>query len=269
MSSSNNEENLKWKLQEGTLTMFIAEVVGTGILIFIGCMGCIGTMGPHPPPPMQMAFTFGFTVNLLIMMIGHISGAHLNPAVTIGAAIVGLKTIPTSAVYILAQFIGATAGYGLLKVITPTHLFNDGIDNSTVPLCVTVVHKDLTIIQAILIETFCTGIILCTACATWDERCAHTTDSTALRFGFSVAGISFAASPYTGCSMNPARTFGPAFWNGTWDNQWVYWVGPTLGALLGTYVYQIFFNEPKKKRYTNHIELVEVQSDQKEDVKET
>lgn len=49
----------------------------------------------------------------------------------------------------------------------------------------------------------------------------------------------------------------------------VYWVGPILGALLGTYVYQIFFNEPKKKRYTNHIELVEVQSDQKENVNET
>lgn len=54
-------------MQKGTATMFTAEVVGTAILIFIGCMGCIGTMGPYPPPPLQMALTFGLTVNLIIM----------------------------------------------------------------------------------------------------------------------------------------------------------------------------------------------------------
>lgn len=57
-----------WKIQKGTFTMFMAEVVGTASLIFIGCMGCIGTMGPAPPPPMQTAFTFGLTVNLIIMV---------------------------------------------------------------------------------------------------------------------------------------------------------------------------------------------------------
>ncbi|EFN78638.1 Aquaporin AQPcic [Harpegnathos saltator] len=169
-----------WDLQEGTMTMFAAEIVGTGILIFIGCMGCIGTMGPEPPPPMQTALTFGLTVNLIIMMLGHVSGAHLNPAVTIGAIIVGLKTIPTAIIYILGQFVGATVGYGLLKTITPAELFSNGDLNSTVGLCVTVVHPGINSIQAVLIE-----------------------------------------SPYTGCSMNPARTFGPAFWNNAWKDQWV------------------------------------------------
>lgn len=61
----------------------------------------------------------------------------------------------------------------------------------------TVIHPDVTKIQAILIEALCTGIILCTACATWDPRCAHTTDSTAMRFGLAVAGISFAAVSYS------------------------------------------------------------------------
>lgn len=49
--------------------MFIGEVIGTGVLIFIGCMGCLGTLGPSPPPPMQMGLTFGLTVNLIIMVI--------------------------------------------------------------------------------------------------------------------------------------------------------------------------------------------------------
>ncbi|EFN67363.1 Aquaporin AQPAe.a [Camponotus floridanus] len=228
--------------------MFAAEIVGTGILLFIGCMGCIGTMGPAPPPPLQTALTFGLTVNLIIMMLGHVSGAHLNPAVTIGAVIVGLKSIPTGAIYILGQFIGAIVGYGLLKIITPAELFNDGNANSTIGLCVTVVHPGINSVQAILIEVFCTSCILCAACATWDPRCAHTTDSTALRFGLAVAAISFAASPYTGCSMNPARTFGPALWNSAWKDQWIYWLGPTLGALLGSYAYQILFAERQLSR---------------------
>lgn len=255
-----NSENKLWTVQKGTTTMFIAETVGTAILLFVGCMGCIGTMAISPPPPFQMALTFGLTVNLIIMMLGHVSGAHLNPAVTIGAVIVGLKTIPTGALYIVAQFLGATIGYGLLMMITPTELFADGYSNSPAGLCVTVVHPGISTVQAILIEIFCTSFILCAACATWDPRCAHTTDSTALRFGFSVAAISFAASPYTGCSMNPARTFGPAFWNSDWTNQWIYWFGPTVGALLGTYAYQLLFLEKKPKEIEGNYSEADTQS---------
>ncbi|XP_067214234.1 aquaporin AQPAe.a-like isoform X3 [Linepithema humile] len=236
-----------WKMQKNTMTMFAAEIVGTGVLVFFGCMGCIGAMGPAPPPPLQTALTFGLTVNLIIMMLGHVSGAHVNPAVTIGAVIIGLKSIPTGVIYILGQFIGATIGYGILKMITPAELFNDGNLNSTAGVCVTVVHPGISSLQGVLIEVFCTSCLLCAACATWDSRCAHTTDSTALKFGLSVATISFAASPYTGCSMNPARSFGPAIWNSAWKDQWIYWLGPIMGALLGTYAYQVLFAEKQPK----------------------
>ncbi|KZC04301.1 Aquaporin-4 [Dufourea novaeangliae] len=240
--------------------MFIGEVVGTGILLFVGCMGGIGSMGATPPPPLQTSMAFGMTVNLLIMMLGHVSGAHLNPAVTIGAVIVGLKSIPTGIVYVLGQFIGATIGYGMLMMITPPELFHDGNPNSTSGFCVTVVHEGVSISQAVLIEILCTSFILCAACATWDPRCAHTTDSTALRFGFSVVGISLAAAPYTGCSMNPARTFAPALFNGYWKNQWIYWIGPTLGALLGTYTYQLLFAPKDEISLNEKRNLMEMQA---------
>ncbi|XP_024944777.1 aquaporin AQPAe.a isoform X2 [Cephus cinctus] len=247
-------------MQKGTLTMFLAEVVGTAVLIFLGCMGSVGTLALEPPKPLQTALTFGLTVNLIIMMLGHVSGAHLNPAVTIGAVIVGVKTVPTGIIYIIGQFIGATLGYGTLKMVTPDELLNDGL-NSTTSFCVTAVHPGISVMQGILIEVLCTAIILCTACATWDPRCAHTTDSTALRFGFSVAGISFAAAPYTGCSMNPARTFAPAFWNNEWTNQWIYWVGPILGALLGTYTYQVLFREPAKlEQHSRSVSVTETRN---------
>lgn len=70
---------------------------------------------------------------------------------------------------------------------------NDGNPDSTLPLCVTVIHPQVSVPQAIIIEILCTSLILIGACATWDPRCAHTTDSTALRFGMAVAAISFAA----------------------------------------------------------------------------
>ena len=259
-TQSRDSQSTIWTMQKGTTTMFIAEVVGTGILLFIGCMGSIGTMGTILPPPLQSSMAFGMTVNLLIMMLGHVSGAHLNPAVTIGAVIVGLKTIPTGIIYVIAQFIGATAGYGLLMMITPPELLYDGVSNKSIGHCVTVVHPGISTAQAILIEILCTSFILCAACATWDKRCAHQTDSTAIRFGFSVVGISLAASPYTGCSMNPARTFGPAFWNGNWTNQWIYWFGPTAGALLGTYTYQIFFAEKERDRIGVRLDFMELKA---------
>ncbi|XP_015112766.1 aquaporin isoform X1 [Diachasma alloeum] len=252
-----NREGL-WKLQKGTMTMFLGEVVGTGVLLFVGCMGGVGTLGRAPPPPMQSAFTFGLTVNMIIMMLGHISGAHLNPAVTIGSIIIRQKTIATGLVYMIAQFVGAIIGYGLLKIVTPEALFTDGFPDSSVPLCVTVVHPGITTIQAVLIEILCTAIVLCTACATWDPRCAHTTDSVALKFGMAIAGLSFAASPYTGCSMNPARTFAPAFFNGAWENQWIYWIGPVLGAFLGTYTYQVLFSASKEEADTAYSRGVEL-----------
>ncbi|XP_043803043.1 aquaporin AQPAe.a-like [Apis laboriosa] len=262
---SDNQKSA-WTMEKGTMTMFIAEVIGTGILLFVGCMGSIGTMGPILPPPLQTSMAFGMTVNLLIMMLGHISGAHLNPAVTIGAVILGIKTIPTGILYAIAQFIGATIGYGLLMTITPAELFNDGRSNATIGHCVTVVHPGISITQAIIIEILCTSFILCAACATWDPRCAHTTDSTAIRFGFSVVGVSLAASPYTGCSMNPARTFGPAFWNGNWTNQWIYWFGPCAGAFLGTYIYVYLFAEKKENEqneqneHDNCLEFIELKA---------
>ncbi|XP_053999485.1 aquaporin AQPAe.a-like [Hylaeus anthracinus] len=231
-----------WYLQKGTTTMFLAEVVGTAVLLFIGCMGSVGTMGLSIPLPLQTSIAFGMTVNMLIMMVGHISGAHFNPAVTIGAVIVGLKTIPTGIVYVVGQFIGAIIGYGLLVTVTPPELLSDG-HNSSAGFCVTAVYSGVSIVQAILIEALCTAIVLCTACATWDPRCAHTADSTAIRFGFSIVGLSLAASPYTGCSMNPARSFAPALFQGDWKDQWIYWIGPTVGALLGTYTYQLLFLE--------------------------
>lgn len=93
----------------------IAELVGTGLLVFIGCMGCIH-MGGGPSIHQIPALNFGLAVLLVIQIFGHISGAHLNPAVTIGAVFLGVVDYKVSPFYIIGQFAGAVVGFGLLKV---------------------------------------------------------------------------------------------------------------------------------------------------------
>ncbi|XP_043252838.1 aquaporin AQPAe.a-like [Colletes gigas] len=256
----NESQKSIWSMQKGTTTMFLAEVIGTAVLLFLGCMGSVGSMQSPIPTQLQMSVAFGMTVNVLIMMLGHISGAHFNPAVTIGSVIVGIKTIPTGIVYIVGQFIGAVLGFGMLTVVTPPELLHAGNPSATSNFCVTAVYEGVSSVQAILIEMVCTSVILCTACATWDPRCANVADSMAIKFGFAVVGISAAAAPYTGCSMNPARSFAPALFLGNWKDQWIYWFGPTAGAFLGSYTYQLLFLEKEPNMTGDEHTFIEMNS---------
>lgn len=119
-----------------------------------------------------------------------------------------------SCLYILAQFLGAFLGYGLLKLATPASIFVPGI-------CQTLPAKHLNDFQAFLIEFCATTILILVCCGVWDPRSAKNTDSIPLKFGFTVAALSIVAGPYTGCSMNAARTLGPAIWNQDLRKYWV------------------------------------------------
>ncbi|XP_031829607.1 aquaporin-like isoform X2 [Nomia melanderi] len=225
---------------KNTLLTGLAELVGTAILVFIGCMGCVASLGVTPSH-LQIALTFGLAVMLVIQSIGHISQAHVNPAITVGAVILGKKTLSEAVVYLLSQLIGAVLGYGMLKVVTPAgHLTSTGSGESDV-FCVTDLHGDLSAIQGLLVEGIATGILMLVACAVWDPKNVKNTDSVPVRFGLAVAVLATAFGPYTGCSMNPARSFGPALWNNQWTHHWIYWFGPIGGSLLVSFLYKTTF----------------------------
>lgn len=78
-------------------------------------------------------------------------------------------------------------------------------------------------------------------CGCLDPRNANKSDSTAIKFGLTLSTLGMAVGPYTGCSLNPARSFGPALWHNDWREQWVYWLGPISGAVLTTLVYKTLF----------------------------
>ncbi|XP_066602369.1 aquaporin-like isoform X2 [Prorops nasuta] len=215
----------------------LAELLGTGILVFVGCMGCVGSLG-ITPSIMQICFAFGFAVMIAIQCFGHISGAHINPAITIASLIIGNTSLPRAICYIVAQCIGAPLGYGLLKLMTPKLLLHSGNPDRANSFCTTDVNSDLTIGQGFLAEVVATAILALFACSVWDRRNQYQNDSTSIRFAFCVSVLCFVFVPYTGCSLNPARSLAPALWNGYWTNHWLFWLGPITGAVLASIFYR-------------------------------
>ncbi|XP_076756788.1 aquaporin-like isoform X2 [Xylocopa sonorina] len=244
---------------KNTVLTALAEMIGTSMLVFMGCMGCIGSLGVEPSH-FQVAMTFGLVVMIVIQCIGHISGAHINPAITVGSVVLGLKTIPEGLVYLLSQMVGGVLGYGMLKVVTPsTRLTSKTVDEANM-FCVTDLHNDLSAIQGLLLEGIATGILMLVACAVWDQRNAKNTDSVPIRFGLTVATLALAFGPYTGCSMNPARSMAPALWNNQWTHHWIYWFGPFGGALLSSFMYKIVFRAKTSTRDDHFAESVALNS---------
>lgn len=180
-------------------------------------------------------------------------------------------------VYIAAQMIGAFIGYGLLKAVTPSAVFDAG----DVGICVTKPHKDVSGMQAVTVEFIATMILILVCCGVWDPRNSKNHDSVALRFGLAVTGIAITSvrtqyrsaeffsnfitliniqGPYSGGSFNPARSFGPAVWTGNWDMHWVYWVGPLSAAVITSFAFRaVFWREAPTPR--NRVEEFPLSND--------
>lgn len=139
------------------------------------------------------------------------------------------------------------------QAITPENLIHDGTSrvNATPPFCMTDINeKFISSGRGIATEALATGIFTFFACSSWDSRNAKNSDSLALKFGLCITALCFAFISHTGCSMNPARTFGPAVWNRYWEHHWIYWLGPLGGALITAVIYRCLFSPKKNQENT-------------------
>jgi len=209
----------------------IAEFLGTFILVFAGTGAVmVNKTSAGSVTHLGVSFVFGAVVTAMIYALGHISGAHFNPAVTLGFWASGCfpkyKVLP----YVLAQCAGAIAASQLL-LITLGKVANLG---ATLPL-------NGNWLQSLILETVLTFILMFVILGSGLDRRAHI-GFAGIAIGLTVGLEAAFMGPITGASMNPARSLGPALIGGIWEHHWVYWVAPIWGSQLAVAVYRELSN---------------------------
>ncbi|XP_059468913.1 aquaporin-4-like isoform X2 [Neocloeon triangulifer] len=236
----------------------VAEFLATAILVGVGCAGCTNALSHDKGnfSSFTSALGFGLTVGILVQVFGHISGAHLNPAVTICAAILQAIEAKMMLVYIPAQVLGATAGFGILRLVTPLSIILEDSHHEN-GFCTTVPNAELSLSDAFCSEFVATALLILLVCASWDSKNPNC-QNLPTQFALGITGIGMIFGPRSGSSMNPARSFGPAVWNGVWTSHWLYWLAPILSAILTTTLYKTVFGfgqlEKEEEIDTNEME---------------
>lgn len=234
----------------GCAKALVAEVVGTMMLVLVGCGSCSGGDDKDSDISDQanivrIALTFGITVATIAQAVGHVSGCHINPAVTAGL-IVGQKIgIVKGLLYVLAQSLGAILGASILVVVLPQDNDVRGVSG----LGVTGL-SNVSPGQGFGIELLITMVLVLVVFGAAADPNNEVRGSAPLAIGLSITAAHLWAIPYTGSSMNPARSLGPSVVTGDFNNHWVYWVGPISGGVLAAILYQLVFQAaPKKDKY--------------------
>ncbi|KAG8442113.1 hypothetical protein GDO86_011056 [Hymenochirus boettgeri] len=231
-----------WKAVTGEfLAMFIFVLLSLGSTI-----NWSTKENPQPADLVLISLCFGLSIATLVQCFGHLSGGHINPAVTVAMVCMRKISLAKSIFYIIAQCIGAIAGAGILYLVTPSDVAGN--------LGVTMVNEKLSTAHGLLVELIITFQLVFTICASCDSKRKDVMGSVALAIGFSVAIGHLFGINYTGASMNPARSFGPAVIMNKWENHWVYWVGPVLGAVIAGALYEyVYCPDPDMKNNLKEI----------------
>ncbi|QLH06378.1 MIP/aquaporin family protein [Nitrosopumilus ureiphilus] len=227
---------------------YLAEAIATYGLVFFGPLSvilAIASFGEEltTQSVLFIALGHGGAIGLMVYTFGHVSGAHINPAVTIPMMITKKIGITDGIGYIISQLIGAVAAAATLKVILPE--LGAKVNFATQGGPSDLINKSISsgfAIEAIM-TFFLVTVIFMTA--------VHKKASPGLH-GFSIGGIIFlihlVAVPLTGASVNPARTFGPALISGFWEFHWLYWAAPILGGIIaGLIMNYVFVNKAEQE----------------------
>ena len=203
-----------------------AEFIGTFALVFFGCGSMIlHELNPDVISPDSIPIIFGGIIAVMIYALGHISGAHFNPAVSIAFYSVGLVDIKKVMLFIPSQILGAVlASLAHCFFFGNSHGFGMTINK-------------LSFVGGSSFEVLMSFFLMLTIMGVATDSRA-TKSMVGIAIGSVVAICSFVGGPFTGASMNPARSLGPAFLSGDFSNIIIYIIMPVLGTVLGS----IFYN---------------------------
>ncbi|KAL6295183.1 hypothetical protein ACE6H2_003325 [Prunus campanulata] len=215
----------------------IAEVIGTYFVIFIGC-GSVAVNKIYGSVTFPgIAITWGLIVMVMVYSVGHISGAHFNPAVTVTFAIFRHFPIKEVPLYVVAQVLGSILASGtlcLLLDVPQTAYFG------TLPVGSDIRSLIIEIIASFLLMFVISGVAT-------DNRAIG--ELAGIAVGMTIVIDVFVAGPVSGASMNPARSLGPAIVMHTYKGLWIYFVGPIVGTVLGGFAYNLirFTDKPLRE----------------------
>ena len=199
----------------------VAEFIGTFALIFIGA----GALAIAQANLVGIALAHGLVIVTFAYAYGHISGTHINPAVTLGLLIAGEIQIAAAVGYWIVQFVGGILGAVVLNAVLP----------EAGDLGVTILGENVTSTQGLIVEIVLTFFLVNTIFNTAVSGKAG--NFAGLAIGLTLVLCILMGGPLTRASLNPARTLGPAIVSGNYADIWLYFVGPAIGAVLAALLY--------------------------------
>nr|QCT85205.1 tonoplast intrinsic protein 2 [Arachis hypogaea] len=220
-----------------SIKYYIAELHSTLIFVFAGVGSAIAydklTSGAALDPAglVAVAVSHAFALFVAVAVGANISGGHVNPAVTFGLALGGQITVLTAIFYIISQLLGSIAACLLLKLVTggltiPIHNVGAGVGAG----------------EGVVTEIIITfGLVYTVYATAADPKKGSLGTIAPIAIGFIVGANILAAGAFSGGSMNPAVSFGPAVISGDFTNHWIYWVGPLIGGAVAGLVYSFFY----------------------------
>lgn len=208
----------------------IAEFIGTFALVFVG-VGSITIAPEKGGGLLSIALAFGLVVAVMVSATLHISGGQFNPAVSVALLVTRKMSLHDTIFYVLTQLVAAVAAAALLQLMFGGYTTFNGTPAPAPPF---------TPVKAMVMEIILTFILVFVIFGVAvDKRGPNLLAG--LLIGLTVTLDILLGGPYTGASMNPARSFGPALIGMQWTAWWVYWVGPIVGGILAGVVYNTFF----------------------------
>ena len=222
---------------------YFAELFGTFVLTFLGCGAAVSlNCGVDTASIVGTAFAFGLAVVAMAYAIGGISGCHINPAITLGVFLSGRMKGKDAGIYMLFQVIGAIIAAALLALLVST---DPGLARGTTTGANACVSEN--VVNGLLAEIILTFIFVMVVLGTTAKTNGATNNFAGLAIGLSLILIHLVGINYTGTSVNPARSIGPALFEGgkALEQLWVFIVGPLVGGALAAGCWKLIDTEEK------------------------
>jgi len=269
----------KKEMPDWTFRQLAAEFIATMMFVWCGCGAAISSnrwednaflIGPSALT--SIALAFGLSISVLAYMVGHISGGHINPAVTLAFVLLRLQSVVSGLLFMIAQCLGAVVGalilwgqnvsitdhcgdpdfaggYNIDSGVCQQSLLPNGTYGPAFGLGVNTVDPQVSQGCAFFIEMMGTFLLVLTVLMVAVHKKSGAGNTAPIAIGWAVLVCHLQLIPYTGCGINPARSFGPmvvdAFggmnkWHRGW---WVYYTAPFVGSALATFIYYFVFAE--------------------------